>query len=128
MAILWGVFIGLVSATIYELSLRLLPALVHATVEQTAQAQPRITQMKRAVLPLAVTLGLAFGVLASGLASPWPDILLTAGVILFQIVMPAALLPLIQRRTPTGDQSLTQTRTSAALTRLRSGGPARIRY
>jgi MFS family permease len=94
----WGVLIGLASATIYELSLRLLPALVHATVEQTAQAQPRIAQMKRAVYPLSVTFGVAFGVLASGLASPWPDILLTAGVVLFQIVMPAALLPLIRQR------------------------------
>jgi MFS family permease len=94
----WGVLIGLVSAAIYELSLRLLPALAHATVAETAQAQPRIAQMKRAVYPLAVTFGVAFGVLASGLARPWPDILLTAGVIVFQIVMPATLLPLVRRR------------------------------
>jgi MFS family permease len=94
----WGALIGLVSATIYALLLRLLPALVHATVEQTAQAQPRITQMKRAVYPLLVNLGLAFGVLASGLASPWPDILLTVGVIVFQLVVPMALLPLVRRR------------------------------
>src|SRR5450432_1222747 len=69
----WGVLIGLVSAAIYELSLRLLPALAHATVAETAQAQPRIAQIKRAVYPLAVTFGVAFGVLASGLARPWPD-------------------------------------------------------
>jgi MFS family permease len=94
----WGVLIGLMSATIYELLLRLLPALVHATVDQRAQAQPRIAQMKRAVYPLLVNLGVAFGVLASGLASPWPDILLTAGVIVFQLVVPAALLPLLRRR------------------------------
>src|SRR5665213_3161640 len=39
----WGVLIGVLSATIYGLSLRLLPVLLHASVEQTAQAQPRIT-------------------------------------------------------------------------------------
>jgi hypothetical protein len=94
----WGVVIGLVSATIYGVLLKLLPALMHATVDQRAEAQPRIAQMKRAVYPLLVNLGVAFGVLASGLASPWPDILLTVDVVVFQLVVPAALLPLVRRR------------------------------
>jgi len=33
---------------------------VHASVEQQAQAQPRISQMKRAVYPLLVNLGVAW--------------------------------------------------------------------
>jgi MFS family permease len=97
----WGVLIGLLSATIYGLSLRLLPALLHVSVERTAQAQPRLTQMKRAVYPLGVTLGLAIGVLASGLASPWPDIFLTVVVIVFQLVAPMAMLPMVRRRAQT---------------------------
>lgn len=95
---IWGVLVGLASATLYQLLLRLLPSLMHAGAEQRAQAQRRIAEMKRAVSPLAVSFGVAFGLLASGLASPWPDILLTVGVVVFQLVVPAAMLPLVRRR------------------------------
>lgn len=101
----WGVLIGVLSATIYGLLLRLLPALLHVSVERTAQAQPRLAQMKRAVYPLGVSLGLAIGVLASGLASPWPDILLTVVVIVFQLVVPMAMLPMVRRRAQTASNT-----------------------
>jgi MFS family permease len=97
----WGVLIGVLSATIYGLSLRLLPVLLHVPVGRIATAQPRVSQMKRALYPLQVTFGVAFGVLASGLASPWPDILLAAVVIVSQLAVPIALLPMVRRRAQT---------------------------
>ena len=48
-----------------------------------------------------VSMGLGIGTLASGVASPWPDILLTAAVIVFQVVVPAAMLPALMRRAAT---------------------------
>jgi MFS family permease len=101
----WGVLVGALSATIYGLLLRLLPALLHVSVERTAQAQPLLAQMKQAVYPLGVSLGLAIGVLASGLASPWPDIFLTVVVIVFQLVLPMAVLPMVRRRSQTASDT-----------------------
>jgi MFS family permease len=97
----WGVLIGVLSAAIYGLLLRLLPALLHASADSTAQLQPRLGQMKRAIYPLMVCLGLGIGILASGAASPWPDILLTGVVIVFQILVPIAMVPMVRRRVRT---------------------------
>jgi hypothetical protein len=94
----WGVAIGLLSAVMYGLLLRVVPAMFHLGPERTAQAQPRLSQMKRAVYPLVVTIGVALGALASGLASPWPDVLLSVGVVVFQIAVPMAMLPMLRRR------------------------------
>jgi len=53
--------------------------------------------MRRALYPMLLSLGLAIAILASGLASAWPDILLTAGLIVFQLG-PTAFLPALRRR------------------------------
>jgi MFS family permease len=101
----WGVLAGVLSAAIYGLLLRLLPALLHVSVESTAQLQPRLAQMKRAMYPLMVCLGLGIGILASGAARPWPDILLTGVVIVFQILVPIAMLLVVRRRVQTASNT-----------------------
>lgn len=97
----WGVGNGVLSALIYLLLLALLPTLLQVPADQRAQARPRLDQMRRALTPTLLSLGLGFGVLASGLASAWPDILLTAGIVVFQVIVPAAFLPIIRRRAST---------------------------
>jgi hypothetical protein len=97
----WGALIGVLSATIYGLILRLVPGMLHMPAERISQAQPRLAQMKRAIYPLSLSIGLAFGVLASGLARPWPDVVLTVVVIVFQLMVPLAILPALRRRAQT---------------------------
>jgi MFS family permease len=94
----WGVLIGVLSATIYGLTLRLVPTILHASVERMARAQPRLAQMKRVLYPLMLSIGVALGVLASGMARAWPDVLLTLVVIVFQLMVPMAMLPRLRRR------------------------------
>jgi hypothetical protein len=53
--------------------------------------------MKRTLYPVLLSLGLGIGIMAGGLASAWPDILLAAGMILFQLG-PTAFLPVLRRR------------------------------
>lgn len=96
----WGIGAGLLSATVYGLLLKLLPALLHLPAERTAQAQPRLAQMKHALYPVLLSLGLGIGLLSSGLANAWPDILLTVGIPVFQL-MPMALFPALRQRVPT---------------------------
>jgi preprotein translocase subunit SecY len=97
----WGVGNGVASAVIYQLLLTLMPTLLHAPAEQRAQAQPKIDKMRRALTPTLVSMGIGFGILASGIANAWPDILLTAGILVFQVIAPAVFLPIIRRRAPT---------------------------
>jgi hypothetical protein len=59
-----GIGDGALSALIYQLTLKLLPTLLHAPPERTAQAQPRLDQMKRVLVPLLLSIGLGIGVLA----------------------------------------------------------------
>jgi hypothetical protein len=94
----WGALIGVLSATIYGLTLRLVPGLLHMSTERISQAQPRLAQMKRAIYPLELSIGLGVGVLASGLAKPWPDTVLIVVVIVFQLMVPLAMLPALRRR------------------------------
>jgi hypothetical protein len=97
----WGIGDGILSAVIYGLLLTLLPTLLHVPADRRTQAQPRLDQMRRALTPTLLSMGLGIGTLASGMASPWPDILLTAAVIVFQVVVPAAMLPALMRRAAT---------------------------
>jgi hypothetical protein len=97
----WGIGDGVLSAVIYRLLLTLLPSLLHVSADRLTQAQPRLDQMRRALTPTLLSMGLGVGILASGMASPWPDILLTAVVIVFQVIVPAAMLPALMRRAAT---------------------------
>jgi hypothetical protein len=96
----WGVGNGVLSALIYLTLLAVLPPLLHAPADQRARAQPRLDQMRRALTPTLLSMGLGFGILASGIASAWPDVLMTVGIVVFQVIVPAAFLPLVRRRIP----------------------------
>jgi hypothetical protein len=91
---LWGVAAGLFIVVCSE-AIRKISML---TPEQRANAASRVRAQRLLVVPNSVGFGLACGVLAGGLQTPWPDILVSAAVVCLVFLLPLASLPLLRRR------------------------------
>ena len=94
---LWGVGAGILTVACMRGMLRLGYALIPLTPEKVAQSKQRVRERYRSLYVSTFAFGVGVGVVAASLRSAWPDILLTAAAVLFQL--PALImLPRARRR------------------------------
>jgi hypothetical protein len=97
----WGVAVGPLSVACSELTEKAMIGVFHVSAAEVDEKRPHLRARKLAIYPVAAMQSVACGVLAAGLRSSWPDIIWTAGVVLLQLVLPLAILPLLKRRLAT---------------------------
>ena len=99
----WGVGVGVLGTACYQAMTSALTAVVraHANAAGSDRFRLRLKYQRQIVLIGWPVFGCAFGIIAAALKSPWPDVFITASVLVFGVFIPAVLLVWLKRRAAT---------------------------
>lgn len=95
----WGIAVGVLAVACYYVFLRSGVALVARRLRQVqlAARRARLRARGRIVYPTLAGYSLGLAIVAAGLRSAWPDILLTVFIAVFQVLMPLVVLVALRR-------------------------------
>lgn len=99
----WGPFVlgptvGVLALGVYAALLGIVIKVVRPEADQLSKMQQGLRQQNLVVLPGYVSIGLCFGFIAGSLRSYWPDLVLALMILVFGLLVPLALLPLVKRK------------------------------
>jgi cytochrome bd-type quinol oxidase subunit 2 len=99
----WGPFIpgpavGVLGLSVHAALLGIVVKVFRPDVDQRNKARQGLRQRHLVVIPSYIALGLCVGLIAGALRSYWPDLALAVMVVVFGLLVPLALLPLVKRK------------------------------
>lgn len=94
----WGAALGVLLIAGNELLVRFAVRIVRPAASDLARQRSRRRDQRLMVFPSALATGCAVGIIAAGLQSAAPDVLMTVAVVVFEVAVPLALTPWIRRR------------------------------
>jgi hypothetical protein len=94
----WGAALGVLGIAANELLATIAGRIVRANSSDLERLRSRRRDQRLMVFPGALAMGCSAGIIAAGLQSAVPDVLLTVGIVVFEVGLPLALTPWILRR------------------------------
>jgi small neutral amino acid transporter SnatA (MarC family) len=94
----WGLGLGVLGIAGNEFLVRLTVRIVRPGANDLDRMRSRRHDQRLLVFPSALATGCAVGILSAGLQSAVPDVLMTVGVVVFEVGLPLAMLPWLRRR------------------------------
>ena len=94
----WGAALGVFLIVANELLVRVAVRVVRPAASDMERQRSRRRDQRLVVFPSALATGCAVGIIAAGLQSAVPDLLMTVAVVVFEVAVPLALTPWIRRR------------------------------
>ena len=89
----WGLGAGVLGIVCNEIVAKLLRAIISpVTVDDRERIKAKRAKQRLLVLPASAGTGVAVGIVAGASGTPWPDLLLTAFVVVFEMVFPLMLV------------------------------------
>ena len=94
----WGAVLGLIGVAGNEFLVKVLVTVARPDADGLRRMRSRRRDQRLLVYPASLGTGLAVGTMAAALQDAWPDVLMTAAVLLFELVLPLAMILWIKRR------------------------------
>lgn len=93
-----GAAVGVAGVAAYRLQFPVLAAALGVSAQEAARGRAQVRDRDAVIIPGYLTYGVVCGVIGGSVGSWWPVIALAAGVVLFTVVVPLTLLPVLKRR------------------------------
>ncbi|HEY3926036.1 MAG TPA: hypothetical protein VGL75_15845 [Acidothermaceae bacterium] len=95
---LWGAGLGVLGLAGNELIVRVTVRIVRPSASDLERLRSRRHDQRLIVFPSALLTGCAIGIIAAGLQSDVPDVLMTVLIVVLELALPVVLLSLLRRR------------------------------